>query len=593
MRPPPRLSSDRATPKLIYPRDLAQRIEKRVSFLWSQAPVGQPELFDFELDGKIERIAGRSSAYKVLSRGQHRWRVARIDASGARQAWSRMHRVELVVPPTQPDNERTVLFDELVSRIRRRDAFAPVKWTKLGTDFERELRRLDLRNQFALANTDIALLRALLKLSNARKDRHLVFDATSKYRRRRTHAPVRFYPDLADLKAPLFFVGTLTKRAAAAGVRKRDLLVAVNGVPVDEYLRMLEPYVAYSTYRHMLVRHASRYLAAKNKAFGPELYLPDEKVRYTLHSALSGRWYEVTFRYENPRNLSWREPPLLDWDREQEPRDAAHFEAMYRDLGFSQVFDNHRSCALYVDHARRLALLEWYAFRDMRRSITELIRAAREERVLRYDLIVDATHSQGGRRSALLVQVLAARPFKTTFSDLRVQDKEFVRSHLDRYSRQVQAWANAAMSRGRAYTTRAPYKLELLDVDDAGIMKPAKERFRGRKVALLFPLAGSSLDQFAAMIIDNPGLEIHTMGMPTGGFSKSWMWAQTIRLPRGRELAFKHSVGHTVRPNGELLEGNPALPRRIVRFTRGNFGTYFRDLVVAARQHLLEKRSAP
>ena len=49
-------------------------------------------------------------------------------------------------------------------------------------------------------------------------------------------------------------------------------------------------------------------------------------------------------------------------------------------------------------------------------------------------------------------------------------------------------------------------------------------------------------------------------------------------------MAFKWNMGHTLRPNGKIMEGNPAQPDIYVPLTRDNFLEY--------RQILLEEAIA-
>ena len=79
------------------------------------------------------------------------------------------------------------------------------------------------------------------------------------------------------------------------------------------------------------------------------------------------------------------------------------------------------------------------------------------------------------------------------------------------------------------------------------------------------PRRGSHLDQFIAIVKDN---ELgHYIGMPSGGYSNTWEWEETLTLAgyrSGPVVQVMYNIGHTIRPNGEVLEGNPALPDREV-----------------------------
>jgi len=106
--------------------------------------------------------------------------------------------------------------------------------------------------------------------------------------------------------------------------------------------------------------------------------------------------------------------------------------------------------------------------------------------------------------------------------------------------------------------------------------------FSGPIVCLTMPFGGSHIDQVVAQLADN-GL-CYQIGMPLGGFSKTYVYDEVLRLPgSGIPLArFMWSCGNTVRPNGEVLEGNPAIPHESIPQTRDNFRHHHRQLVERA-----------
>ncbi len=91
------------------------------------------------------------------------------------------------------------------------------------------------------------------------------------------------------------------------------------------------------------------------------------------------------------------------------------------------------------------------------------------------------------------------------------------------------------------------------------------------------------------MFADN-GLAL-TIGMPTGGYSNTWEAEETLFFPGTDEpvVRFMWNVGHTLRPNGEILEGNAVQPEISVPLTLDNFRSYHRDLLAIA----LERLAAP
>ena len=130
-----------------------------------------------------------------------------------------------------------------------------------------------------------------------------------------------------------------------------------------------------------------------------------------------------------------------------------------------------------------------------------------------------------------------------------------------------------------------PFKLQAAPRESDGVLEPSPQHFRGRLVILIGPLGRSQVDQLAAMVIDN-GLG-HSIGMPTAGSSNTWEWRDTISFENGDPVArYMWTIGHTIRPNGEILEGNAAPPAEFVPMTRENFHHYSDVLIERALAHL-------
>ena len=78
------------------------------------------------------------------------------------------------------------------------------------------------------------------------------------------------------------------------------------------------------------------------------------------------------------------------------------------------------------------------------------------------------------------------------------------------------------------------------------------------------------------------------MGMSTGGYSNTWEWEEILIFPISKKpiVLFMWSIGHTIRPNGEILEGNPAKVDEHIPLTRDNFLSYYSMLLSRAMKHL-------
>jgi hypothetical protein len=133
--------------------------------------------------------------------------------------------------------QRDELFAELRAKVFAREAFSPVKERILGLDVGAAMDAV--APDFTAAASESDLFYALVKLSNARKDRHLSVDVVPgglevPGYEDELHAPIYFAPDygtpgeygvfVADLDAG-FFAGGDFERVPAVG----DAVVSVNG----------------------------------------------------------------------------------------------------------------------------------------------------------------------------------------------------------------------------------------------------------------------------------------------------------------------------------------------------------------------------
>ena len=239
------------------------------------------------------------------------------------------------------------------------------------------------------------------------------------------------------------------------------------------------------------------------------------------------------------------------------------------------------------------------------KDVDSLINFSERKNMLGYNLILDLTYTRGGSRGAYVVQRLSPLPFKTTFGNLRLSDitlpfiEDMNKEYSDVNSSGIETidngsnlleWLNNDVKKGLAagqlYSNNVPFKLAHLPKYSDGIINPAPKHFTGKMVCFMGPWGGSHLDQFSSIVSDNN--LAYTIGMPTGGFSNTWEWTETLKFPNSRTplVSFMWSIGHTIRPNGEVLEGNPAQMKDYVPVTRDNFLTYYEILFKKAYEYL-------
>lgn len=481
-------------------------------------------------------------------------------------------------PLEVPAEQLGVLFDEIIDKTARREAFSELK-ERAGSFSALEAMTV-LRSEFVAAETEEDLFYGLVKLSNARRDRHLsvnpVEGGLTVPETPDLAAPILVLPDFSDLNDPQFFVARVGLDLPSP--EPGDLIVAVNGRPIADYVAEFTQWIRHST-RYGLTWHMARELPLMVRNVPPDLY--GETLDLTLEDTAGDR-YDVSL-------------PYGDTDTH-----AVALEPEYE--GFEPVMERE-NFHVHVNAGERIVLLQWLDFeRSLIQDVMDLMELAERDELLDHDLIIDVRGSSGGSFGAYAIQRLVSRPFRTTFGNVRISDagealiERFQNLEADEDAPDIfglnlsRSWlidwartdAAEAIRRGDDYTPPTPFKLAHLPRDAGGTLEPAPVHFRGRAAVIGGPHGGSHLDQFLSMFADN-GLAT-VIGMPTGGYSNTWEHEEVLTFPgTERPVAeFMWNIGHTLRPNTEILEGNPVTPDIYIPLTRENFRTYDRELLERA-----------
>ncbi len=510
-----------------------------------------------------------------------------------------------VAAPIGTPEARAALFDTVVARVERREAFSPVKNRELGIDPLAAMRAL--RADVVQADSEEDLFYALQRLSNARNDRHLdvalvpgglapsnvagVPNADEAREVPAPHAPIKVLPDFGIPGEVSFFVSDLPVDPSALpnpAPELGDRIVAVNGRAFEEYLEAIEPYHRFSAIPNYWWRTAMHL---------PERtgLLPDAFYRESLEldlERLDGTQVSVRLPYLDSSELTWQGIADPGYDG-------------FRLVQRTGTFD------LYLPESDELGVvvLRWYGFREtLVEDMDWLVTYADDEGLLNRAVIVDGTRSRGGSKGAYALQRLSPHPFRVTYGNLKISDviEPFVQEKqreaaeggaLDSGVTEtiddgtwLLDWLEQdvldSLAAGAQYTNDVPFKLAHLPKDSDGILQPAPLHFTGPLVCLFGPQGGSHLDQFAAQVTDN-GIG-YTIGMPTGGYSNTWEWEEVLTLPGSERplVRFMYNIGHTVRPNGAILEGEAPPVDEFVPLTRENFREYYSLLMERALAHL-------
>lgn len=495
--------------------------------------------------------------------------------------------------------DRKELFDYIIEKTKDREAWSPIKNERLNWDPLKAM--MGLEDEFVNANTDEKLFYAIKKLSAARKDRHLRVDTVSNGlslpKINESVAPIRFFPDFSDKNKIFLFVSdfstdisTYTKNKPSIG----DQLVEINGKDISLYLKEVEQYTRHSTYENFIIR-AGYDLSSKNYNLPPHFF--EEDLNLTLKPK-RGKSYKITLPYLK----------TVDWT----------YGSSFRNYpGYEKVNSfNYESFELYkpVSSTSKNLILWWYGFRyDLPEAIDSLIEWADRNNTLDHNVIIDAIDSRGGSQGAYALARLTSKPFKTTGGNIKLSDitLDFISIYnklylsdkiiMDGSSRETEddgtwafEWLNgpvlSGLAAGQIYSNNVPFKCAHLPYYSDWIMQPAEKHFTGKLVAFFGPWGGSHLTQFSSMIIDNQlG---YTIGMPDGGFSNTWEWFETLKFPRTNKpvASFMWSIGHTLRPNNEIAEGNPPDIDEYIPVTRDNYLEYKELLMKRAEEHINPKK---
>lgn len=486
--------------------------------------------------------------------------------------------------------DREALFNYIYNKTLDREAFSPVKEQTLGVDVKKEM--LKYKDDVINARSDIELYYALQKLSAARKDRHLSISMVENGLKipdvEKGTIPILFHPDFGEKGNYFMFVADYGK-----GIGKYideispdvgDKVVKVNGKDFEVYFKEAKPYLRYSTLNNLWKQFAHS-LSEKDDLLPPSFY--GDKIELTLEKE-NGYQYELSLPYLDEDYIEWE----------------GYHEVKYPGYKLEFIKQNYE-LYLPTDKSNKTILIRWLDFEEELPSDSNyLVEYAEQNNLLDHDVIVDATLSSGGSRGAYALQRMSPKPFKTTYGNLKMSDivPEFINKMTEAYLRGriedngvketdddgswVMDWLHndvvKGMARGQAYSNNVPFKSAHLPKYSDGIMQPAKKHLKGNMVAFFGPEGGSHLDQFAAMIIDN-NLG-YTLGMPAGGYSNTWEWEETLYFPISKKpvVEFVWSIGHTIRPNMEILEGNPAEVDEYIPVTRENYQNYYSLLVEKA-----------
>jgi len=400
-----------------------------------------------------------------------------------------------------------------------------------------------------------------------------------------------FRVDFTNKDGYFFFIGDYAKNIAdycdETLPELGDELIGVNGEPTDVYFERMRPFCRYSSINGLWKTFAED-VNIRNYNYPPTL--EKTSIDFELKKR-NGESYKINLPYLNPDSINW-----LDTYK-------SHGENRY--TGFEKLLDRETFDVYTSKKYKNVLIIDLYGFQEyLVEDMEYLMEYATEHGMLDYNIIWDGTRSRGGSKGVFAVQRRFPESFKTTFGNLKISDitQKFINEKEEAYKKHkildegiseteddgtwLMDWLRTdvteAMKIGDEYSNNVPFKLAHAPKNSDGIIHPAEKHFRGKAVCFFGPYGGSHLDQFASIVVDNK--LAYTIGMSTGGYSNTWEWYETLIFPKsGKPVAeFIWSIGHTIRPNGEILEGNPAIVDKYIPEGRDNYLNYYDILLEEA-----------
>ena len=473
--------------------------------------------------------------------------------------------------------QRKELFEGLLRDTLAWEAFSPRKNKTLELDFA--VQAEELRRAFLKADKELLLYNVLLHFSNLRCNHALrprLLDDGLRLDRDHQELPVRFGVGEGSGSDFRLFIrdhdvdirrklNTISPRITS--VEAGDVLVDINGSEVPDVLAGMQPFLSYSTTRQLWSEFA-RCLSLKRHDLGHRMFKKD--VTFGLQKA-NGKGYRLRVSFiDETHTIDW----AVNWDRH-------HYSGFERALQ-TPSFDVYLPSGGVAAEA---LIVEGREFTDDTGEDVDKLRTwAVAQGVLHYNVVFDLSAARGSVVPWTLLQTLVDQPVLVTQATLRLSDvtPSLISRLLRSASPALKTWlvdvVRPAQERGVDMVGPVPYGM-VLPPDTEGILDPAEVHFTGGRSALIAASSSPAVNHLAAMWVDNGLGASH--GVAPFGCANAWQWRAPISLPRSdRPLVdFLWNVGHVIRPNGEVLEGNPPQPTDPVPVTAGNFQSWHSKLV--------------
>ena len=474
--------------------------------------------------------------------------------------------------------DREALFKSYAAEIRDGQYLSPEGFRRLDTTWEKELEKAHRR--FLAAKTKGDVYYALLSLKNSYHDMHcrLTVPEPLEPQGETLELPLKIRP--ARRGSKLEFV---VEWSRLPGVEKGFVLERYDGRTPEEALAAFTEWEEGSSPERREFEFA-RWLTVRDPKNAPppepravELILRDEQRRR-----------DATARAEFSERRRGSAGPAA----EPQLRDDADYAGWTPDfigLNYRVYADTATGTLVLRDYSfyyeltapelwNRMRLLSYKTEPIWERGGSQLrddLERVDLERLGDYlksmnprfgRLLIDVRENGGGPIAQRLTELVADKPYKATWSvtvltPLLRRDKEFRAAAYHHPESGKEAMTLRELDSGAERSSPHAFicKTEACGPRE-GDGKPSALGLHYKTALLTGPYCISSCDQFAAVFLDNGFGEV--VGLPPAGASSPTRADARLKLADGETFSMTFSFGVTYRPNGEVLEGNPARPTK-------------------------------
>jgi hypothetical protein len=444
--------------------------------------------------------------------------------------------------------DRAALFESYVADIRDAQVLSEAGFKRLGTTWEKELERSKAR--FLAAQTKADVYYALLSLKNSFHDGHSALNAGAlKPVPETLSVPFRVAPS-RDEKGKLRFTVT---QSSIPSVAVGWEVEGHNMRKVEDLLVEFQEWSSGNSVERMELQFAD-WLTWRSAVRQP---LPvQRKASYAFKDPKSGLRARVFARFgPDPRGPQAQPASLPDGS------DYA---------GMTPVLSG-KNYKVYAD--KDAVVLRYSSFAYEGKSPPEAEKAdmeplgpkLRELAKTHKKLVVDVRENIGGRFNERLLQLIARKPFRTTwrqfvFTPLTRRDKEFFSKAVDMISPEGAAKIGAELEAGANKSSRFAYACITPECEAAAKPVAASGVWPHPIHLLIGPYCASGCDQFAAVFADEKMGSL--IGLPASGSSSPFRAERSFTLANGDKFTMTLTTGEGYRPSGETIDGNPARPAK-------------------------------